>query len=280
MAARLFHIFRNNPFGRETLLQSIYFCKKVGVSLVIYIPRHKKFLMHFKNDVVRINLDDSYLTSPAMALTRATELAEETEIRARFLDPNYYAKSMPPDIKANFDFMSCPRSISDLSSKIGLGYLGPRVRGIIESAQFPVIITSPAYKKWQSIAVFFGGSANAVNALKLGFRIKRVSGMRLDVFTQIEDVSRESYEQIITDNNLNKEMSRCVKKWHVFEKGKFEENLYKVPHDALVILGAYRHSLIKTIVFTSKMEKIQSILPNNLLIAGPNYTEPNTSLPT
>ena len=244
MTARLFHIFRNNPFGRETLLQSIYFCKKVGVSLVIYIPRHKKFLMHFKNDVVRINLDDSYLTSPNTALARATELAEKMVIRARFHDPNHYVKSILPDIKANYNFMSCPRSISDLSSKIGLGYLGPRVRGIIESARFPVIITCPAYKKWQSIAVFFGGSANAVNALKLGFRISGASGMRLDVFTQIEDVSRKSYEQIITDNNLKKEMSRCVKKWHVFEKGNFEENLYKVPHNALVILGAYRHSRI------------------------------------
>lgn len=108
MAAQLFHIFRNNPFGRETLLQSIYFCKKVGVSLVIYIPRHKKFLMHLKNYVVWINLDDSYLTSPDMALARSTELAEKMGIRARFLDPNHYTKSMLPDIKANFDFMSCP----------------------------------------------------------------------------------------------------------------------------------------------------------------------------
>jgi len=73
--------------------------------------------------------------------------------------------------------------------------------------------------------------------------------------------------------DLKEEMSRCVKKWHVFEKRNFEENLYKVPHDALVILGAYRHSLIKNIVFASKMEKMQSTLPNNLLIAGPNYTE-------
>ncbi len=280
MPARLFHVFRNNPFGRETLLQSIYFCKKVGASLIIYIPKHTKFLMHFENDIVRVDLDDSYLTSTDTALKNATEVAEKMGIKARFLDPKHYTTSMLPDIQPNFDFMTCPRSISDLSSKIGLGYLGSRVRRIIESARFPVLITSPAYKKWERLSVFFDGSAKAVNALKLGFRISRASGMRLDVFPQMEKESRESYEKVIKDKNLQKEISRRVNKWHIFEKGTFEENLYEVPHDALVILGAYGHSFIKDIVFASKIEKIQSILPNNLLIVGPNYTEPNTSQPS
>jgi hypothetical protein len=81
MAARLFHVFRNNPFGRETLLQSICFCKKVGASLIIYIPRHKKFSMHFENDIVQIDLDGSYLTSPDTALKNTTEVAEKMGIR-------------------------------------------------------------------------------------------------------------------------------------------------------------------------------------------------------
>ena len=67
-------------------------------------------------------------------------------------------------------------------------------------------------------------------------------------------------------------MDRFVDQWHVFETGAFEENLYEVPHDALVVLGAYGHGVIRTIVFGSKMEKIQSTLSNNLLIVGPNYT--------
>ena len=280
MAARLFHVFRNNPFGRETLLQSIYFCKKVRASLHIYIPEHTKFSMHFENDIVQVNLDGSYLTSPDTALKNATEVAEKKGIRARFLDPKHHTTSVIPDIQPNFDFMTCPRSISDLSSKIGLGYLGPRVRRIIESARFPVLLTSPAYKEWERLSVFFDGSAKAVNALKLGFHISRASGLRLDVFPQMGKGSRESYEEIIKDKNLQKEIRRRVSKWHIFEKGTFEEILYEVPNDALVIIGAYDHSFIKDIVFASNMEKILSILSDNLLIAGPNYTEPNTSLPS
>jgi hypothetical protein len=272
MENRLLHIFRNNPFGRETLLQSLYFCNKVGASPVIYIPKTTKFLMYFDNDVVQVDLDKSYLISPETAIQRATELVEQGGISARFLDPKHFTASTLPDIHTNFDYMCCPRSISDMSSKIGLGYIGPRVRRIVRSARFPVLITSPVYKEWKSISVFFGGSANAIKALRLGFHIARASGIQLDVFTQTEKFSKKDYQQMIKDRNLEEEMDLYVKQWHFFENRVFEENLYDVPHDALVILGAFGHGVIRNFVFGSKMEKIQSTISNNLLIAGPNYT--------
>jgi hypothetical protein len=273
MASQLFHIFRNNPLGRETFLQSLYFCKVMQASIVIYIPNHKKFLMYFENNIVQVDLDKSYITSQKTAIRNVNELVKEMGIKARFIKPKTYTASELPDIQPNFDFMCCPRSISDLSSKIGLGYIGPRVRHIVKSAQFPVLLSSPAFKEWQSIAVFFGGSVNAINALKLGLRINRVSGIPIDVFTQMENKTWESYEKVIDKNDLKKEMNHQVNEWHLFKKRSFEENLYQVPHDALVVLGAFGHSVLKTIVFGSKMEKIHSSLPNNLLIAGPNYIE-------
>jgi hypothetical protein len=229
--------------------------------------------MYLENNIVQIDLDKSYLTSPETAVKHAMELVKKMGITARFLELENFFASRLPDIKPNFDFMCCPRSISDLSSKIGLGYIGPKVRHIVNSAQFPILLTSPAFKKWQNIAVFFGGSVNAVNALKLGLRISKISGFSVDVFTLRKNATRESYEKVVEKNNLKEEMNRRVNKWHIFERGSFEENLYHVPHDALVVLGAFGHSLLKDIVFGNKMEKIQSTLPNNLLIAGPSYTE-------
>ncbi len=272
MNHQMLHIFRNNPLGRETLLQSIYFAKQVKVSPVIYIPKSTKFLMYFENDVVQIDLDNSYLASPDTAVEHATELLKQAGVEPRFLDPKHYTASTLPDIHTNFDYMSCPRSISDLSSKIGLGYIGGRVRRIVKSAHFPVLITSPVYKEWESIAVFFGGSVNAFNALKLGFHICRISGMPLEVFTLLENKSQESYEKLIKNENFETEMNRYVNNWHFLNNKTLEENLYDVPHNALVVLGAYGHHLLKTFVFGSKMEKIQSTLSNNLLIVGPNYT--------
>ena len=267
MDTKLLHIFRNTAFGRETLLQSISFCKKTDTALVVYIPKFTKFLMY-----VQVDLDESYIKAPDSALEHVTEIVEQCSIKPSFYVPKDFTASTLPDISTNFDFMCCPRSISDLSSKVGLGYIGPRVRRIINSARFPILITSPIYKEWNSIMVFFGGSLNAVNALKLGFRLCRVTGMQLDVFTQIEKgYSESSYKKVISDCNLEEAMEKYVTKWHVFNKGKFDENLYNVPHDAFVIVGAFGHGIIKDMIFGSKMEKIQSTISNNLLIVGPRY---------
>jgi hypothetical protein len=272
MYSQLFHIFRNTPLGRETMLQSLYFCRQIGATPAVYIPRHTKFLMYFDNDVVQIDLDESYLTDPETARSHAEELLTAAGLPSRFLEPKNYTASTLPDIPTNFDFMCCPRSISDLSSKIGLGYIGPRVRRIVTSARFPVLITSPVFKPWESIAIFFGGSANALNALKLGLRIYRQTNMPLRLYTQAEKRRQADYEKIIQDADLGEEMAPCLKEWVYFDQGEFENNLYQVPHNALVIMGAYGHGLIRNLVFGSKMEKIQSTISNNFLVVGPHYT--------
>jgi nucleotide-binding universal stress UspA family protein len=275
MDIRLFHIFRNTPLGRETLLQSLYFCKTVGTSLLIYIPQHTKFLMYFENDVVQVDLDGSYLTAPHSARRHALELAENCGIAPSFLEPKHFTASTLPDIPTHFDFMCCPRSISDLHSKIGLGYIGPRVRRIVKSARFPVLMTSGAYKQWQRIAVFFGGSANAVKALRLGLRLAQKTGRPLEVFTQVEKGGEKAYRSVVASAGLESAVAERVHQWRFFTEGSFEENLYEVPHDALLVVGAFGHGVIRDFVFGSTMEKIQSIMPNNFLIAGPNYTAGN-----
>ena len=275
----MFHIFRNTPLGRETLLQSIYFCKAVGAAINIYVPVSNQFVMHFDNGTVKINLDTSYLTASFTALSRATQLAVQEDINPIIFSPQTFNASYLPVIPTNMNFMCCPQSISVASSKIGFGHIGPNIKKIVKFAQFPVLIASPGYKKWRSIAVCYGGSPDAVNALRLGLRIGRASGFPLDVFTQIEKEPIEIYEKVIQNQNLEKEMDRRVKQWHVFKQNSFEENLYKVPHDALVVLSVNSYNPIKTTVLGSKIKKIRSTLPNNLLIAGPNYREPNSSLP-
>jgi nucleotide-binding universal stress UspA family protein len=272
MAQKLFHIFRNTPLGRETLLQSIYFCQQMGVLPTVYIPESTKFLMYFENDVVQVDLDPSYLSDPKTAVEHAEQLLAAAQIKPELFIPKNYTASTLPDIPTNFEFMCCPRSISDLSSKIGLGYIGPRVRRIIQAARFPVLITSPVYKPWKHIAVFFGGSANAVNALRLGIRIAKITGMPLDIYTQTGKTKAGAYRTIVQEKGLEKQLENVLRQWTFFEKGRFEDNLYEVPHDALVVLGAYGHGIIRDIMFGSMMEKIQSTISNNLLIAGPKYT--------
>ncbi|MFW6011147.1 MAG: universal stress protein [Desulfosalsimonas sp.] len=272
MQMQMLHIFRNTPLGRETLLQSSYFCGKLDILPVIYVPKFVKFLMYFENDVVQVDLDSSYLRDPDTTEKHVTEIVKEMGLEdPRFLEPKHFTASTLPDIPVNFDFMCCPRSITDLSTKIGLGYIGPRVRRIVQSARFPVLIPSFVYKPWKSLAVMFGGSANALRALRLGIKLSRISGLPLDVFTQEGKHKRKDYEQIIQDEGLAPEIDKYVRKWRIFEKEPFKVNLYEIPHNALIIIGAYGHGLVKELLFGNTMEIVQSVCPNSMLIVGPNY---------
>ena len=77
---------------------------------------------------------------------------------------------------------------------------------------------------------------------------------------------------MLVEEGLEKELTDNVRDWHFHSEGRFEDNLYEVPHDALVVLGAYGHGLIRDFVSGNKMERIQSTISNNMLIAGPKYT--------
>ena len=284
METTIFHVFRNTPLGRETLLQSLYFCRQTASSIAIYVPEHTKFLMYYDNDVVQVDLDSSYLTHPENANEHAQALADEMGIEPRFISPKNFTASTLPDIPVDFDFMCCPRSISDLSTKLSLGHIGPKVRRIINQARFPILMPSLMFKPWERIVVFFGGSQNAVKALKLGVRLSHLSGKPLDLFTQSGDMGnigsgtgepKKNYEAMLKESGVDALVDETVSHWYFFDEGNFEHNLYAVPHNALVVLGAYGHGLVKDLLFGSTMEMIQTVLPNTLLIAGPNYIIPH-----
>ncbi len=270
MAERMLHVFRNTPLGRETYLQSLYFCKNTGLALHVYVPESKQFLMYFDHDMVQVDLDGSYLTDPQTAAAHAHSLAELFGIKPIFFTPKDFTASQLPDIPTHYNCMSCPRSISDLSSKIGLGYIGPKVRRIIQSSTFPVMMPSSVFKPWESITVFYGGSINANKALLWGLHLNKISGKPLDLFTYTKGRSDDYFEKRMKSTGLLDRMNSQVRDWHRIDQGNFEENLYKVNHDALLVVGAYGHGLLKEFIFGSKMETIQSWMPNNMLLVGPH----------
>lgn len=269
MSTRLLHVFRNTPLGRETLMQSIYFCKMLDVGLTLYIPDAVRFMMYFDQDAVQVDLDRSYLNEPETAAQRAVALAAEAGLKPQLLRPKNRTGRDLPDIPTHFAFMCCPRSVSDLSSKIGLGYIGPKVRRIIRSADFSVLLTSPVFKPWKSVAVLFGGSDSSLNSLRSGIQVARRSGCPLDLFIQVER-DESYYEQRIREAGLEAGVARYGRDRYQYADGQFANNLYDLPHDALVFSGAYGHGLIKNMLFGSKVELAQATLTNSLLVSGPN----------
>ena len=186
---------------------------------------------------VQVDLDRSYLNEPETAAERAFALATEAGLKPTLLRPKNRTGRTLPDIPTHFAFMCCPRSVSDLSSKIGLGYIGPKVRRIIRSADFSVLLTSPVYKPWKSVAVLFGGSDSSLNSLRSGIQAARRSGCPLDLFIQIEQ-DEGYYEQRIREAGLEEAVARYCRDRYQYTDGQFANNLYDLPHDALVFSGA------------------------------------------
>lgn len=273
MENQLLHIFQNTPVGREALLQSVYFCSMTGIHLKVYVPEHVQFLMYFSREVVTVDLDKSFLTAPGTAKKHAEELIRGGEVTASFLEPKRHTSPTLPDIPINFGFMCCPRALNDFSSKASLAHVAPGVHAIVRNAAFPLLIPTPVYKEWQSIIVFFGGSANAVNAFRLGLKLRDLTDLPLQLFTYAEKKPKSHYEEVLDGHDLFSEIKADRVGWIFVDDAPFRESLYAVPNDALVIMGAYGHGLIKELIFGSMMEEMQAILPNNMVVVGPQYAE-------
>lgn len=274
MSGRVLHIFRNTPLGRETLLESLYFCQQLALKPHIYIPKTTKFLMYFERDAIQVDLDASYLTAPKTAKAHAQEVVERMEMEAEFITPQQYTASTLPDLSSSYEFMCCPRGISDLSSKIGLGYIGNRVRRILHNSKFPVLIPSAVYKPWKSVTVLFGGSPTAINSLRLGLMVGRRSNCPVDLFTYAPGRSQDEYREILEQQGFLQTVENNVRTWQFCTSGRLEDNLWDIPHNALLVLGAYGHGVIKNLFFGSTMEAVQSTMPNNMLITGPHFRMP------
>jgi nucleotide-binding universal stress UspA family protein len=267
MPYELLHVFRNTPLGRETLMQSAFFCQQLGMPIDIYVPRESQFLLYFEHGVVTVDLDRSYLRSPGSAHDHAREVVESFEVRHKFFEPTRRTASHP-DLRSDYAFMSCPRSISDLSTKIRLGHIGSRVRTIVKQAPFPVLIPAASFKRWNRVVCFFGGSANAMVALRCARQISLRSKSRLTIFTQVED-EIASYEQQFEQLGLAEDLRGGRVEWLSFEEGDLRENLYEVTPDGLLVAGAQGHGVAKDLLFGSKLELIQSELPNPMVVVGP-----------
>ena len=266
----LLHVYRNTPLGRETLLQSAYYCHAVGCRLAVYIPRHAQFLMYFEHATATVGLDSSYLRDPETAAARVVEIAGEFDIVPETVEPDGFTADTLPNVSVEFGVMACPRSMSELTSKIRFGHLGPRVRAIVRAAPFPVLLPTPVFKPWSRVVACYGGSENSVRAVLRARAISEAAGVPLALFTHAGGEPRESFETPLATAGLLGTIRSGGIEWIFSEIPALAEGLFEIPRDALVVAGAYGHGAVREAFFGSKLEAIQTEVPNNLLVVGPN----------
>jgi len=123
MKKQLLHIFSNVPFGRHMLMQSAYFCSKTQSALAVHIPQYDQLLMYFENEAVTVHLNKDFFRSPETAEQHVNKIVRQAGLEPNFVEPISYTASSLPDIPVDYQYMSCPRSIGDLSTKTNLGHM-------------------------------------------------------------------------------------------------------------------------------------------------------------
>ena len=79
----------------------------------------------------------------------------------------------------------------------------------------------------------------------------------------------DDYRTIIENHDLDRRLDSILRNWRIYDQGDFVENLYDIPHDALIVMGIYGHETIKEMLWGNTAENVQSTFPNSLLLTGP-----------
>lgn len=271
MERTFFHIFLNTPAGRENLLQSAYLAERTNPrSLSIFVPTADKCVMYCDHTVVTLDLDDSYLRHPETAKQHVNDALSDFKVTYDFFEPSAFTGGVMPDIHSDWALMTCPRAISQKSGRIGLGHIGPKIRAILAHASFPILIPSGNFKPWDRVTALFGGPGHGENGVQMAAAIADRAKVPLTVLTQLEKSTREECKEALAAINLSNRIKQGNADWRVFETGTLEENLFSITMDSLVVVDSGKHSIIEQVLFGSNLEKIQALLPNQLLICGPN----------
>ncbi len=269
MKGELLHVFRNTPYGREILERSIHACRLSGRKLAIYLPESPRFLMYFEGAIATVNLDREFLRNREGARDYLEGALGREGIEWRLLEIRSYTRKVLPEIPTDFDFMTCPRSLTDLSTRIGLGYLGPRVREIVAQASFPVFIPGQTSSPWREIACFYGGSEHSARALRIALDLAERGAVPLRVWTLDEGPGEDGYRTLLERQGLHAPLHLGRGRWGFLSGSDLRDSLNVIGGEALVVCGAFGHSKARELFFGSFAETLQTVLPNTLLLVGP-----------
>lgn len=267
----MFHIFRNSPLGRENLLQSAYFCQRVGgLTLTVFIPDYTQCVMYCSDAIVTVELDASYTRSRETAVKHADKILYDMKLDYSFFIPATFTANELPDIPNDWSVMTCPRTISRNVSRIGLGHIGSKVRSLVKHVSFPVFIPCACFKPWKRVCALCGDSELNANVIRQSLRLSEKAGVPMTLCAQTRGNSRTYIEDKIRRAGLEPDLERANVEWGFCEAPSLEEYLYAVPSDSLVVVVGAGESLMREVILGSQLETVQKALPNPLLVVGPH----------
>jgi hypothetical protein len=108
-----------------------------------------------------------------------------------------------------------------------------------------------------------------LQVVNLSVHVARRAKVPLTIYSQLDGATREAYDRSFAQSKLGDNFHHDESRWVTFDSASLDENLHRIPADSLVVVGAAGESLMRELVFGSKLETIQKSLPNPALVVGP-----------
>jgi nucleotide-binding universal stress UspA family protein len=263
------HVFRNTPLGEETLRQAADFVKKVNSNLHVYIPEFDRFLMYFKDDILEIKLDKSYLYFTETAEHDMRKVLDDVGIEAKVVEHQTSTAANLPDVPTDFDLFSLPRIMTE---RRGPTIIGSTVRKLIKASHAPALVSPGRFHDWREILVLFGGSEYSIRALRWAVTISKRCDFPVKILTLLEaDRQRDDYEKIFSDNRIA--LSE-INDWIIIDAKSKESILRYLPRASMIIMGAYGSSRFRASIFGSTTELVLNNVANLLFLVGEKCNAP------
>ncbi len=276
MRAPVFHVFRNSPRGFETFRGALWLGRATGLSVRVYFPEARSFVLYFEGAAVQVDLDESYLYAPDTARRRARAIGRELEASWSEQPATGHTGSTLPDIRGRFSLISCPRAMASPFSHPWLppAVLGPRVQALVRRADAPVFLPAPCWIPWDEVISLYGGSSFGLGAVLWGRALARLAGVPFRVLTHTEGVDEAAARRNLERADLLGEVEAVWER----HSGTFREMLQDIPRTALVVLGAFGASPIRERVVGSRAHTVLMAVPYNLVLVGPQAKPPGALL--
>jgi hypothetical protein len=265
----MFHLFLNEPYGREHLLQSAYLAKSVDLPLTVCMPRTAQFLMYCNRTVITVRLDSTYLDNIATAESHVRSLLAPFDVKFKLFEPDTVAAGTLPEIPTAWSVMTCPRAVSALPQGLHQKHLGPNPRLLLKHVRFPIFVPCSVALSWRSVSVFVDSTPAGLAAAKIGVEIAHRAELPLAMFEVVADgTTREQnmVEDVLASMSTLK-LARTRSSSSRLDT--WDDALYEIPRDSLVVLGAERRKIWQRLRH-ARSKGLADLLPNPLLVTGYN----------
>jgi hypothetical protein len=210
--------------------------------------------MYTGGTVVTIDLADERVCRADAAEIHVERILADCHPLTYFYQPTDFTSGVLPGIPNHCAFYAYPTLLNTRPWPFGFAKTALQIRNIARVARRPVFVPGPAAKRWRQVAGIIDESSESDDVVSLAQAIAFRAHVPLTLFST-KDVPAGPLQ-----DGKPARIAPC----------RLDKDLYAICSESLVVSRACQYPLIWDFLAGDSVRRIQSHLPNPLVVVGPN----------